>query len=128
MNEGLMGFLPFIVIFVLFYFMLIRPQMKQAKEHKAMIASLKNGDEISTGSGILGKITKLNTHYAAIESAKAVEIKIQRRARQASLSSRSASTGLGLARLAVHELGVQHGKRGCLHLAAEVSSARCHNP
>ena len=46
MNEGLMGFLPFIVIFVLFYFMLIRPQMKQAKEHKAMIASRKNGDEI----------------------------------------------------------------------------------
>ena len=85
MNECLMGFLPFIVIFVLFYFMLIRPQMKQAKEHKAMIASLKNGDEISTGSGILGKITKLNTHYATIEIANAVEIKIQKQSIQALL-------------------------------------------
>ena len=46
MNEGLMSFIPFIIIFVLFYFMLIRPQMKQAKEHRSMLDSLKKGDEV----------------------------------------------------------------------------------
>jgi len=85
MNEGLMGFLPFIIIFVLFYFMLIRPQMKQAKEHKAMLDALKNGDEIMMGSGLLGKITKLNNNYALIEIANNVEIKIQKQNIQALL-------------------------------------------
>ena len=50
MNEGLASFLPFIIIFVLFYFMLIRPQMKQAKEHKALLGALKAGDEIVSNS------------------------------------------------------------------------------
>ena len=85
MNEGLMGFLPFIIIFVLFYFMLIRPQMKQAKEHRAMLNALKNGDEIMMGSGLLGKITKLNNNYALIEIANNVEIKIQKQNIQALL-------------------------------------------
>ena len=48
MNEGLASFLPFIIIFVLFYFMLIRPQMKQAKEHKTLLTALKAGDEITS--------------------------------------------------------------------------------
>jgi preprotein translocase subunit YajC len=85
MNEGLMGFVPFIIIFVLFYFMLIRPQMKQAKEHRAMLDALKNGDEIMMGSGLLGKITKLNNNYALIEIANNVEIKIQKQNIQALL-------------------------------------------
>jgi preprotein translocase subunit YajC len=85
MNEGLMGFLPFIIIFVLFYFMLIRPQMKQAKEHRAMLDALKNGDEVMMGSGLLGKITKLNNNYALIEIANNVEIKIQKQNIQALL-------------------------------------------
>jgi len=85
MNEGLMGFLPFIIIFVLFYFMLIRPQMKQAKEHRAMLDALKNGDEIMMGSGLLGKIIKLNNNYALIEIANNVEIKIQKQNIQALL-------------------------------------------
>ena len=85
MNEGLMGFLPFIIIFVLFYFMLIRPQMKQTKEHRAMLDALKNGDEIMMGSGLLGKITKLNNNYALIEIANNVEIKIQKQNIQALL-------------------------------------------
>jgi preprotein translocase subunit YajC len=85
MNEGLMGFLPFIIIFVLFYFMLIRPQMKQAKEHRAMLDALKNGDEIMMGSGMLGKISKLNNNYALIEIANNVEIKIQKQNIQALL-------------------------------------------
>ncbi|HCK03326.1 MAG: preprotein translocase subunit YajC [Proteobacteria bacterium] len=78
MNEGLMSFLPFIIIFVLFYFMLIRPQMKQAKEHRAMLDALKTGDEIVTTTGILGKIIKLNAQFSTIEVATNVEIKIQK--------------------------------------------------
>ena len=78
MNEGLASFLPFIIIFVLFYFMLIRPQMKQAKEQRALIDNLKTGDEIISNSGILGKITKLGSQFATLEIAKDVEIKIQK--------------------------------------------------
>ena len=78
MNEGLISFLPFIIIFVLFYFMLIRPQMKQAKEHRAMLDALKTGDEIVTTTGILGKIIKLNAQFSTIEVATNVEIKIQK--------------------------------------------------
>ena len=75
MNEGLANLLPFIVIFVLFYFMLIRPQMKQAKAHKLMLDELKSGDEISTSGGILGKVTKI----------KNVELKIQKQTIQTKL-------------------------------------------
>ena len=78
MNEGLMSFLPFIIIFVLFYFMLIRPQMKQAKEHRTMLDALKTGDEIVTTTGILGKVVKLNNQFSTIEIASNVEIKIQK--------------------------------------------------
>ena len=76
--EGLGQFLPFIIIFVLFYFMLIRPQMKQAKEHKTLLEELKPGMEIVSNSGILGKITKLNNQFATIEIAANVEVKIQK--------------------------------------------------
>jgi len=76
--DGLASFLPFIIIFVLFYFMLIRPQMKQAKEHKALLDVLKAGDEIISNSGILGKITKLNNQFATIEVSANVEVKIQK--------------------------------------------------
>tara|TARA_B100000795_G_scaffold254306_1_gene225097 strand:- start:1927 stop:2208 length:282 start_codon:yes stop_codon:yes gene_type:complete len=85
MNEGLASFLPFIIIFVLFYFMLIRPQMKQAKEHKALLEALKTGDEIVTNSGILGKITKLNSQFTTIEIAAKVEVNIQKQTIQALL-------------------------------------------
>jgi preprotein translocase subunit YajC len=78
MNEGLASFLPFIIIFVLFYFMLIRPQMKQAKEHKTLLEALKAGDEIISNSGMLGKITKINSQFATIEVARDVEVKIQK--------------------------------------------------
>ena len=83
--DELASFLPFIIIFVLFYFMLIRPQMKQAKEHKALLESLKAGDEIVSNSGILGKITKLNNQFATIEIDKNVEIKLQKQTIQALL-------------------------------------------
>ena len=78
MNEGLMSFLPFIIIFVLFYFMLIRPQMKLAKEHRSMLDSLKKGDEVVLSSGIIAKINSLSDQFAIVEIAKAVEIKIQK--------------------------------------------------
>ena len=73
-----MSFLPFMIIFVLFYFMLIRPQMKQAKEHRAMLDALKTGDEIVTTTGILGKVVKLSNQFSTIEIASNVEIKIQK--------------------------------------------------
>ena len=76
--EGLFQFLPFIAIFVLFYFMLIRPQMKQAKEHRSMLDSLKKGDEVVLSSGIIAKINSLSDQCAIVEIAKAVEIKIQK--------------------------------------------------
>ncbi|MBT3826430.1 MAG: preprotein translocase subunit YajC [Nitrosomonadales bacterium] len=85
MNEALSGFLPFIIIFVLFYFMLIRPQMAQAKKVKAMLEALKVGDEVSTSGGILGKITKLNDQFAIIEVNANSEIKIQKQTIQALL-------------------------------------------
>ncbi len=85
MNEAISGFLPFIIIFVLFYFMLIRPQMAQAKKVKAMLAALKVGDEVSTNGGILGKITKLNDQFLIIEVNSNSEIKIQKQAVQALL-------------------------------------------
>ena len=78
MNEGLMSFLPFIIIFILFYFMLIRPQMKQAKDHRSMVSALKKGDEVAMSSGIIGKIINLGDQFATIEVAKTVEIKIQK--------------------------------------------------
>ncbi|MDC0999721.1 preprotein translocase subunit YajC [Methylophilaceae bacterium] len=85
MNEALSGFLPFIIIFVLFYFMLIRPQMAQAKKVKAMLVALKVGDEVSTSGGILGKITKLNDQFAILEVNANSQIKIQKQTVQAVL-------------------------------------------
>ena len=85
MNEALSGFLPFIIIFVLFYFMLIRPQMAQAKKVKAMLAALKVGDEVSISGGILGKITKLNDQFAILEVNANSQIKIQKQTVQAVL-------------------------------------------
>ena len=67
-----------VVIFVLFYFMLIRPQMKQAKEQKAMIAALQKGDEVATTGGIVGKISKVSDEFIALEIAQNVTINVQR--------------------------------------------------
>ncbi|CAN1521250.1 YajC Preprotein translocase subunit YajC [Methylophilaceae bacterium] len=76
--TDLMSFLPFIIIFVLFYFMLIRPQMKQAKAHKLMIDSLKKDDEIVTNGGVLGKVVKIKDQYVTIEIAAGTQIHIQK--------------------------------------------------
>ena len=57
--DSIMGLLPFIMIFVVFYFLLIRPQQKRAKEHKVMIEALKRGDKIITSGGIIAKVSKV---------------------------------------------------------------------
>jgi preprotein translocase subunit YajC len=77
---GLMSFLPLIIIFVIFYFLLIRPQMKRAKEHKKLVSELANGDEVVTNGGLLGKITKVGESFITLELADNVQIKIQRHA------------------------------------------------
>ena len=58
-GSGFAQFIPLILIFVIFYFFLIRPQQKQAKEHKSMVASLKRGDEVVTSGGIVGKVERI---------------------------------------------------------------------
>lgn len=77
---GLMSFLPLIIIFVIFYFLLIRPQMKRAKEHKNLVANLNTGDEVVTNGGLLGKITKVGESFVTVELADNVSIKIQKHA------------------------------------------------
>jgi preprotein translocase subunit YajC len=79
---GLMGFLPIVLMFVLLYFMLIRPQMKRAKDHKTMIGALEKGAEVVTSGGIVGRITKLSDAYITIEIAPNTEIVIQKQAVQ----------------------------------------------
>lgn len=77
-GSDLMAFLPMIAIFVVFYFLLIRPQQKRAKEQKAMLEALQKGDEVVTAGGIVGKIGKLTEQYATIEVAQGVEMTVQR--------------------------------------------------
>ena len=79
-GDPLTSFLPLIVIFVIFYFLLIRPQSKKAKEQKQMVAALAKGDEIVTNGGVLGKITKVGDNFLALEVADGVQLKIQRHA------------------------------------------------
>jgi preprotein translocase subunit YajC len=71
-------FLPLIVIFILFWFMLIRPQMKRAKEQKQMLAELTKGDEVVTASGQLGKIAKIGEQYVSLEIADGVITHVQK--------------------------------------------------
>ena len=79
-TGGLMSFLPLIIIFVIFYFLLIRPQMKRAKEHKKLVAELGNGDEVVTNGGLLGRITNVGESFITVELADNVQIKVQRHA------------------------------------------------
>mgnify|MGYP000140306380 CR=1 FL=1 len=79
-QGGLMSFLPLIIIFVIFYFLLIRPQMKRAKEHKNLVAALSVGDEVVTNGGLLGKITKVGESFVTVELGENMKIKIQKHA------------------------------------------------
>lgn len=77
-SNAFVQLLPLILIFVVFYFLLIRPQAKRAKEHKAMVAALAVGDEIVTSGGILGRVTEMGEQFLAVEIADGVRIKVQR--------------------------------------------------
>jgi preprotein translocase subunit YajC len=79
-EQSFIAFLPMIAIFVIFYFLLIRPQQKRAKEQKAMIEALGKGDEVVSAGGIVGKVVKLNENYVTLEIANGVEINLQRSA------------------------------------------------
>lgn len=79
------SFLPLIVIFLLFFFMIIRPQMKQAKEQRNMIAALQKGDEVVTSGGIVGKVTKVTDAFITLEIATNTEITVQKHAIQSAL-------------------------------------------
>jgi len=81
-DPGFIGFLPIILMFVLLYFLMIRPQMKRAKEQKQMIESLQKGDEVITSGGVLGRITRLGDAYVSVEIAPETEISVQRAAVQ----------------------------------------------
>jgi preprotein translocase subunit YajC len=76
--SALASFLPLVLIFVVFYFLLIRPQAKRAKEHRAMVAALEVGAEVVTNGGILGKVTELGDQIITIEIAPGVNVKVQR--------------------------------------------------
>ncbi|OGA04727.1 MAG: preprotein translocase subunit YajC [Betaproteobacteria bacterium RIFCSPLOWO2_02_FULL_62_17] len=81
-DAGWTGLLPIVLMFVLLYFMMIRPQMKRAKEHKLMTEALQKGDEVVAAGGVLGKITKVTDAYVSIEISSNVEISVQRLAVQ----------------------------------------------
>lgn len=79
-QSSLMGMLPLILMFVVLYFVMIRPQMKKAKEHKAMIEALAKGDEVVSAGGMLGKVSKLEDGYLTLEVSNGVEVQLQRSA------------------------------------------------
>ena len=79
-QGGLLSFLPLIIIFVVFYFLLIRPQTKRAKEHRQLVANLANGDEVVTNGGLLGRITHVGESFVTVELADNVSVKLQKHA------------------------------------------------
>ena len=81
-DPGYIGLLPIVLMFVLLYFLMIRPQMKRAKETKAMIEALQKGDEVITAGGVLGRITRISDAYISLEIAPNMEINVQRAAVQ----------------------------------------------
>ncbi|SCA54940.1 Immunogenic membrane protein YajC [Candidatus Terasakiella magnetica] len=78
-GGGIEAFLPLILIFVVFYFLMIRPQQKRAKEHKAMLGALRRGDNVVTSGGIMGKVTKVDSDTeVSVEIAKDTVVKVRR--------------------------------------------------
>jgi preprotein translocase subunit YajC len=80
MQSSLMSMLPLVLMFVVLYFVMIRPQMKKQKEHRTMIDALAKGDEVVTVGGVLGKVSKMGESYLGLEVATGVEIQVQRSA------------------------------------------------
>lgn len=78
MQSSLMSMLPLVLMFVVLYFVMIRPQMKKQKEHRTMVEALAKGDEVVTSGGVLGKVSKLGDSYLGVEISNGVEVTIQR--------------------------------------------------
>ena len=81
-GGDLMSMLPILLMFIVLYFVMIRPQMKRAKEHKTMVDALQKGDEVVAAGGVLGRVTKVSENYVTLEIASNVEIRVQRPAVQ----------------------------------------------
>ena len=79
-TSTLTGMLPLVLMFVVLYFVMIRPQMKRQKEHRAMIDAIAKGDEVATAGGIIGRVTRLSEGFLHIEIASGVEVQVQRSA------------------------------------------------
>jgi len=79
-TDTLLTFLPMVAIFIVFYFLLIRPQQKKQKETRAMLEALEKGNEVVTAGGLLGRVVKLDEQYATVEIAQNVQIVVQRSA------------------------------------------------
>ena len=77
-TGGLMQFLPIILMFVVLWFLMIRPQMKKAKEHKAMVDALQKGDEVVTQGGMVGRVSKIGDAYVHLEIAPNTEVVVQK--------------------------------------------------
>ena len=77
-ESSLLSLLPLVLMFVVLYFIMIRPQMKRQKEHKAMIEALAKGDEVVTAGGLLGKVSRVSESFLHVEVANGVEVQIQR--------------------------------------------------
>ena len=77
-ESSLLTLLPLVLMFVVLYFIMIRPQMKKQKEHKAMVDALAKGDEVVIAGGVLGRVTKLGDTYLGVEVADNVELQVQR--------------------------------------------------
>ena len=80
MTSSLMSMLPLGLMFVVLYFIMIRPQMKRQKEHKSMLEALARGDEVATSGGLIGRVTKLGESVLGVEIASGVEVQVQRHA------------------------------------------------
>lgn len=79
-QSGMLSFLPIILMFVVLYFLMIRPQMKRQKEHKNMMEALAKGDEVVTAGGVVGRITKVTEAYVTVEIAEGTEVVLQKNA------------------------------------------------
>jgi len=79
-TDSLFSLLPLVLMFVVLYFIMIRPQMKKQKEHKAMVEAIAKGDEVVIAGGVLGRIAKLGDSYLHVEVANGVELQVQRSA------------------------------------------------
>jgi len=84
-QAGIISFLPLLILFAVFWFFLIRPQMKQAKEHKTMVDALAKGDEVVTTGGLLGKIKDVGDNFIVLEIAKEIQVKVQKHAISATM-------------------------------------------